>query len=183
MKSIVFGDNLTFLKKLAGLTQATFSKKYGCTSRTVARWEEGLVPWGHTLRKISYFFSRQLNIPIELFDDGKALLNKDFEFLLENNRELIALASKRSNEDVDHELDLPIIEHVNEMANYDVKVGVGPGKTSIKHRIYKIQECCPDIHPSVKFAVRTRDNRMEQAGIHKGDLLFVTPIKVSQLKE
>ena len=51
------GDNLTFLRKKAGLTQLEFGEKFGYSDKTVSKWEQGdVVPNVEMLKRIADYY-------------------------------------------------------------------------------------------------------------------------------
>lgn len=53
----IVGDNLTFLRKSAGLTQLEFGEKFSYSDKTVSRWEQGdVLPSVDVLKQIADFY-------------------------------------------------------------------------------------------------------------------------------
>jgi len=83
MKNNTLGINLRYLRNLSRLSQEEVSAKCHFSVRSIVRWEDGESINDKSLRDISYFYSKEFNIPYELFRDGQALLVEDFEKLLQ----------------------------------------------------------------------------------------------------
>ena len=75
-------NNLSYLMKLSRLKQKEIADQLDVGESAISRWKSGKPISKTSLKKIAKFFSRELNIPLDLFEDGKALLEKDFEKLL-----------------------------------------------------------------------------------------------------
>lgn len=53
----IIGNNLTFLRKKAGLTQLEFGEKFNYSDKTVSRWEQGdVIPAVDVLKQITDFY-------------------------------------------------------------------------------------------------------------------------------
>lgn len=53
----IIGNNLTFLRKKAGLTQSELGEKFNYSDRTVSKWEQGdVVPNVETLKQIADYY-------------------------------------------------------------------------------------------------------------------------------
>lgn len=60
--NIVIANNLTYLRKKAGLTQLEFGEKFNYTDKTVSRWENGsVVPSVEVLKDIADFYGVSLD--------------------------------------------------------------------------------------------------------------------------
>jgi transcriptional regulator with XRE-family HTH domain len=74
--------NFIFLVNKTGKTQKLVSQELHFTESSIWQWRHGRKPNKNNLKRISEYFSQQLNIPYSLFEDGQALLTKDFEKIL-----------------------------------------------------------------------------------------------------
>lgn len=74
----MFASNLRFLIQCTGKTQRTISKELHITETAFYHWDHGNKPTKNTLKRISKYFSDELKLPYEIFEDGKALLTKQF---------------------------------------------------------------------------------------------------------
>jgi transcriptional regulator with XRE-family HTH domain len=70
--------NVKFLTSRAGKTVASFAAEINISEASIYYWGKGKVPTSNTLKRIANYFSETLDIPIGIFEDGKALLTKDF---------------------------------------------------------------------------------------------------------
>ena len=68
------GDNLTFLRKKAGLTQMEFGEKFNYSDKTVSRWEQGdVIPAVDVLKQIVDFYGVSMDYII-----SEHVSDKDF---------------------------------------------------------------------------------------------------------
>ena len=60
--NVIIANNLTYLRKKAGLTQLEFGEKFNYTDKTVSRWENGSVtPSVEVLKDIADFYGVSLD--------------------------------------------------------------------------------------------------------------------------
>ena len=60
--NLIIANNLTYLRKKAGLTQLELGEKFNYTDKTVSRWENGsVVPSVETLKEIADFYGVSLD--------------------------------------------------------------------------------------------------------------------------
>lgn len=94
---MLFKKNYAFLIDAIGVPQKQMSIETGIPTSTLSRLRTtGSTPRPSTLTKLARFFSKHLNIPYDVFDNGQALLTKDFtmERNLRINRENNGKASE-----------------------------------------------------------------------------------------
>ena len=82
----MFIKNFKYLISLTGKTQKLVCSEMNITESAVWQWTNKTDPTKNTLRRIARYFSDSLLIPIDLFEDGNALLLKDFEILIKEKR-------------------------------------------------------------------------------------------------
>lgn len=76
----IIGENLTFLRKKAGLTQYEFGEKFAYSDKTVSRWEQGdVIPSVETLKQIADFY--EVSVDFLLSEHSK---EKDFFKIIKN---------------------------------------------------------------------------------------------------
>ncbi len=93
----MYFKNFKYLLSLTGQTQRVALEFLGFTEAAVYQWKQGSKPSSGNLRRIARYFSETLSIPYDLFEDGKALLEKDFEKIFkENGIEAHSLQSKKA---------------------------------------------------------------------------------------
>lgn len=64
--SEIFGDNLRFFRKKAGMTQAEVGAKLGCTEKAVSKWESGgAIPRPEYLVALSNLFKISIDVMLE----------------------------------------------------------------------------------------------------------------------
>ncbi len=78
----MLSNNLDLLLKVGDLKINTAARGIGVSEATLWNWRKGVKPSLNTLRRIALYFSETLSIPYELFDEGRALIEKDFEQIL-----------------------------------------------------------------------------------------------------
>jgi transcriptional regulator with XRE-family HTH domain len=74
----MFYNNLIYFINLLNISQRDFCRKVVITEAAFWKWKTGNTPNASTLKKISKYFSDELKLPYEIFEDGKALLTKQF---------------------------------------------------------------------------------------------------------
>lgn len=85
---MLFNDNYTYFIDLVGISQKEISEKTGIAESTLSRLRTTeSIPRPSTLRKLSHVFSQKSGIPYSEFDEGRALLTKDFRKYDLNSRE------------------------------------------------------------------------------------------------
>jgi transcriptional regulator with XRE-family HTH domain len=73
--------NVKYLSTLAGKNLSDLAEHAGVSQGAIYKWREGK-PSANTLRRLAQYFSKELKIPYELFHDGRALVEEDFETTL-----------------------------------------------------------------------------------------------------
>ncbi len=81
-------NNFRYLLNISGMKLNIVADRIGVAESTIWHWGKGKIPYKTTLRRIARYFSETLSIPYELFQDGQALLEKDFEKVLTEARVL-----------------------------------------------------------------------------------------------
>ena len=72
--------------KSKGLTQKQALEEIGFSEGVAWQWKARQTPSRNSLRLMARYFSEQLNIPYSEFDNGQALLTKDFEKILAKHK-------------------------------------------------------------------------------------------------
>lgn len=78
--------NLRYIMKETNLKRSDFKKAFNVSDSAITFWFQGNKPANKTLRQMAALFSKALNLPIEFFDGGRALLEKDFEEIVTSYR-------------------------------------------------------------------------------------------------
>lgn len=72
----IIGNNLTFLRKKAGLTQLEFGEKFSYSDKTVSKWEKGeVVPNVETLKQIADYHGVSVDFILKEHDSEEDFLS------------------------------------------------------------------------------------------------------------
>jgi len=86
MSDNLFTKNFVYLLGLSGVKQNFVASQLSVDKATIWKWKNGTHPQNLSmLVKISKFFSEKLNIPYSLFENGQALIEKDFEKIIKDH--------------------------------------------------------------------------------------------------
>jgi len=76
--------NFIFLTKLTGEKLKNILLDLNLTNAALTKWKRGGGVRDNTLSYISEYFSKKLDLPIDIFNSGEALLGEDFKSKIEN---------------------------------------------------------------------------------------------------
>jgi transcriptional regulator with XRE-family HTH domain len=85
----MFSNNLTYLLELSGIKKIFLAKNIGVSDVTVSLWLGGRIPQRKYLLALSAFFAKALNVPIELFEHGEALVSKNVIEIINRHKKSI----------------------------------------------------------------------------------------------
>lgn len=198
----VFTANILYLTNVSGFKQKYISDQTGIAESTISNWKKDAAPPRKgTLKRLANFFTSKLNLPPDLLGDGSILIEKDISKAVEQHlqkkvqsRGSTSSAASSDTEKLPPGVEftieelsdleaLPIVDHIREIPEYDIKAGAGQGQAVVSEKIKGYTKVFPDISPRVKFAVRAHGHSMELAGIHDGDLLFIAPVEIKHLRD
>ncbi len=77
--------NIKYLSEETGKNLKRIAKDLEVSPPTLWSWGQGKKPNPNTLRRIARYFSETFSTPYEIFDEGRTLLEKDFEQILKDN--------------------------------------------------------------------------------------------------
>ncbi len=81
----MINNNFKYLLSISNKKLNVAAKEIGISQNAIWYWRKGKKPSPNTLRRIARYFSDTLSIPYDFFEDGKALLEKDFENLFKKD--------------------------------------------------------------------------------------------------
>ena len=87
-----FVKNLKYFLSFKGITQRSIAETIGVTESAISMWKKGQIPGKNNRKRFARYLAGTFDIPYSDFEDGQALITKDFSKIINK-----ILANRQTN--------------------------------------------------------------------------------------